>query len=356
VDAAIRVVDHAGVFVGGGFYNPRTSLACRILTRVDEPIDGAFFSARIAAAVAYREGLEIANDARRLVWSEADGLPGVVVDRYGDLLVLQCLTAAMDAARPLLADALRAAVGNLPIHLLDDPGAARLEGFEARRGWLDRAGPDVVTVREGPVRFLVRSGEGHKTGFYLDQAENRPAVAGWARDVEVLDAFCYSGGFAAHALAAGAARALCIDSSADALARARANLELNGLARRAELREGNVFDELRPLDRAGSRFGLIVLDPPPFTRNKRAVAAALRGYKEINLRALRLLAPRGVLATFSCSHHVSPALFEETCRDAAADAGLTVRILATLTQSRDHPVLLTVPETHYLKGLLLQAV
>ena len=350
------MVDHAGGFVGRGFYNPRTSLACRIFTRTDEPIDRAFFSARIAAAVAYREHLEIANDARRLVWSEADGLPGLVVDRYADLLVVQCLTAAMDAARPLLAEGLRAAVGDLPVHLLDDPVAARLEGFEARRGWLDRAGPELVTVREGPVRFLVRPGEGHKTGLYLDQAENRAAVARWARDVGVLDAFCYSGGFAAHALAAGAARAVCIDSSADALGRARANLELNGLADRAELRESNVFDELRALERAGARFGLVVLDPPPFTRNKRAVAAALRGYQEINLRALRLLAPGGVLATFSCSHHVLPALFEETCRDAAADAGVPVRVLATLTQSRDHPVLLTVPETHYLKGLLLQAV
>jgi 23S rRNA (cytosine1962-C5)-methyltransferase len=351
----VTVVDHTGAFVGRGFYNPRTSLACRIFTRVDEPLDAAFFRRRVATAVAYRQTLDMAADARRLVWSEADGLPGAVVDRYADVLVMQCLTAAMDAARATLADALRDVVGELPIYLLDDPGAARLEGFEPRRGWLERTGDEAVTVREGALRFVVTLGEGHKTGTYLDQAENRPLVARRARDVEVLDAFCYTGGFAAHALAAGATRATCIDSSADALAAALANLELNGLAGRAELRDANAFDELRRLERSGARFGLIVLDPPPFTRTRTAVAAALRGYKEINLRALRLLSPGGTLATFSCSHHVSAALFEEICREAAADAGVPVRVLSTLTQSRDHPVLLTVPETHYLKGLLLEA-
>ena len=171
----------------------------------------------------------------------------------------------------------------------------------------------------------------------------------------MLDAFCYGGGFACHALLAGAASALLLDSSADALAQARRNLGLNDVEERATLREGNAFDGLRELQARGERFGLVILDPPPFTRHKSAVEAAARGYKEINLRALRLLEPGGLLATFSCSHHVTPALFEDICRQAAGDAAVRTRLLTTLTQSRDHPVLLNVPETRYLTGLLLEA-
>jgi 23S rRNA (cytosine1962-C5)-methyltransferase len=255
---------------------------------------------------------------------------------------------------PWVVEGLRAALGDLPIYRSDDPAAARLEGFEPGRGWLDRAGPDVLEVREGRCRFAVRPGHGHKTGFYLDQAENRLLVAGRAAGRTVLDAFSYTAAFAIQALAAGATRAVCVDSSEEVLAQARQNLELNGVAERAELRPANAFDELRRLDRAGVRFGLVILDPPPFTRRKEALEAAARGYKEINLRAMRLLPPGGLLATFSCSHHVSPALFEDVCRDAATDAGVGLRVIAALTQSRDHPILLTVPETRYLKGLLLE--
>jgi len=188
------------------------------------------------------------------------------------------------------------------------------------------------------------------------ERENRALVAGLARGRRMLDAFCYAGGFACHALLAGAASALLLDSSADALAQARRNLSLNGVEERATLREGNAFDGLRELQARGERFSLVVLDPPPFTRRKDAVEAAARGYKEINLRALRLLEPGGVLATFSCSHHVAPALFEDICRQAAGDAAVPTRLLSTLTQSRDHPVLLNVPETRYLTGLLLEVV
>jgi 23S rRNA (cytosine1962-C5)-methyltransferase len=199
-------------------------------------------------------------------------------------------------------------------------------------------------------------GSGQKTGLYLDQRDNRALVAAHAAGRPVLDAFCYAGAFACQALRAGATRALLLDSSAEALAAARRNLELNGLAEQAELRADNAFDALRGLEASGERFGLVVLDPPPFTRRKEALDAAARGYKEVNLRGLRLLERGGVLATFSCSHHVTPALFEAICRDAAGDAGVAVRVLATLAQSRDHPMLLTVPETRYLTGLLLQAV
>ena len=211
-------------------------------------------------------------------------------------------------------------------------------------------------IAEGECRQLVVLGGGQKTGLYLDQRENRARLAEHARGRRVLDAFAYAGAFACHALRAGASSALLVESSPDALALARRNLVLNRVAERAELRPANAFDVLRELGAAGERFGLVVLDPPPFTRRKDALEAAARGYKEINLRALRLLEPGGVLATFSCSHHVTPALFEDICRAAAGDAGIPVRVLATLGPSRDHPVLLTVPESRYLTGLLLEAV
>jgi 23S rRNA (cytosine1962-C5)-methyltransferase len=237
----------------------------------------------------------------------------------------------------------------------DDTTMAALEGFEPASSWLDRPGPDEIVVDEAGVRLAVRPGAGHKTGLYLDQAENRVRVGAAAGRGAVLDVFAYAGAFACHALAAGAARAVCVESSADAVAAARRNFELNDAAGRAEVRAVNAFDELRRLDRTRERFDLVVLDPPPFARGRTALAAALRGYKEINLRALRLLAPGGRLATFSCSHHVDPTTFEATCREAATDAGVRLRVLDTLPQAADHPVLLTVPETRYLKGLLLEA-
>jgi len=209
-------------------------------------------------------------------------------------------------------------------------------------------------IDEGPVRLLVRIGGGHKTGLYLDHTDNRLRVAPLAAGRAVLDVFAYTAGFACHALQAGATSAICIESSKDALAGAVDNLALNGVAERAELRDTNAFDELRRLERARHRFGLIVLDPPPFARGRTAVEGALRGYKEINLRAVRLLEPSGVLATFSCSYHVSSDAFEAMVREAASDAGVRLRVVAPLRQSADHPALLTVPETRYLKGLLLQ--
>jgi len=353
---AVSVLDSQGRFLGRGFYNPRPSLVCRLLTRQDEPVDQAFFGRRLEAALALRREAGLVSDAFRLVWSEADGLPGLVVDRYAGVAVIQCLTLGMTHCRPWLVEALGGLEGISHFYGHDEETAGQLEGFQPLRGWINEPGPSEIEIREGPCRFLVAIEGGQKTGFYLDQRENRTLVAGLARRRLVLDVFCYTGAFTCHALAGGAARAVAVESSGEALRLAKRNLELNGVADRAELREGNTFDLLRAMERGGERFDLVALDPPPFTRTKTALDAAARGYKEINLRALRLLAPGGVLATFSCSHHVSPALFEEICRHAAADAGVTVRVLATLSQSRDHPILLTVPETHYLKGLLLQVV
>ena len=352
--STVTVVDSGGRFVGRGFYNPRPALCCRLLTWTDEPLDAAFFRRRIAGAAALR-GRAASSGACRLVWSEADGLPGLVVDRYGPVLVVQCLTLGMARARTTVLDALAATVGALPVFALDEDAPARMEGFEPARGWAGAAGPPAAEVDEDGVRLGVTFGAGHKTGLYLDQRENRLRAGRRADGRDVLDAFAYTAGFACHALAGGARRAVCIESSPEALAGARENLALNGVAGRAELIAANVFDELRRLERGGARFGLIVLDPPPFARSRAAVPAALRGYKEINLRAMRLLERGGSLLTFSCSHHVTEADFEAVCAAAAADAGARLRVVERLTQASDHPIILTIPETRYLKGLLLEA-
>jgi len=347
----VTVVDSTGRFVGRGLFNARPALCCRLLTWTDESIDGDFWRRRVATAVAARAGRAA---GARLVWSEADALAGLVIDRYGPVVVLQTVTLGIARRRAEVAAALRAAIGDVAVYCGDDPTAAALEGFEPAAGWLDATGPTSVVIDEGPVRLLVRIGGGHKTGLYLDQTDNRLRVAPLAAGRAVLDVFAYTAGFACHALQAGATSAICIESSKDALAGAVDNLALNGVAERAELRDTNAFDELRRLERARHRFGLIVLDPPPFARGRTAVEGALRGYKEINLRAVRLLEPSGVLATFSCSYHVSSDAFEAMVREAASDAGVRLRVVAPLRQSADHPALLTVPETRYLKGLLLQ--
>jgi len=354
--SAITVVDAAGRFVGRGFYNPRPALCCRILTWTDDPLDAAFFRRRLDTAVALRgrgqpQG---APTLCRLVWSEADGLPGFVVDRYGPVLITQCLTLGMARVRAMLAKALTDIFPETSVFDMDDPHAAQLEGFSAALGWAGGSGPRTVRVVESGVTFEVAIGIGHKTGLYLDQRENRARLGVLARDRDVLDAFSYTAGFACHALRGGARRAVCIESSPEAISAARQNLAINGVTAQAEIRASNVFDELRRLERDGTRFGVVVLDPPPFARSRAALDAAARGYKEINLRALRLLERGGSLFTFSCSHHVSDTMFEEICREAAADAGVRVRVAERLGQAHDHPVLLSIPETRYLKGLQLE--
>jgi len=353
---AVSVADPAGRVLGRGFYNPRPQIACRLLTWHDEAVDRAFFRRRLETAWRFRQSLAYDGDAGRVVFSEGDRFPGLILDRYGDLLVLQALTLGTEAHAPALAELAAEIVGARAVYRRADPTAGAIEGLRGASGWLTGEAELEVEIREGPCRFRVALAEGQKTGFYLDQRENRAAVAALAAGREVLDAFCYTGAFGAWALRHGAVRVLAIDASAEASARARQHAAANGGVERFEVEESNAFDALRELDRAGRRFDLVILDPPSFTRRKTAVEAAVRGYKEINLRGLRCLRPGGVLATFSCSHHVPGALFEEVCRAAAADAGRAVRVRAALTQARDHPVLLAVPETRYLKGLLLEVI
>src|SRR5882762_1401102 len=265
---AVTVVDSGGRFVGRGFYNPRPALCCRILTWTDEPLDGVLLQRRLERAVALRSRGAAGGPPAlgRLVWSEADGLPGLVVDRYGPALIVQCLTLGMVRVRSAIAEGLARLLDDAPVYAADEDVAARLEGFEAARGWIRGAGPETIEVDEDGVRFVVTLGVGHKTGLYLDQRENRARVAGLAAGRDVLDAFCYTAGFACHALRGGARRAVGVESSPEAITAARRNLELNGVASRAEIQSANVFDELRRLERSGARFGVIVLDPPPFAR------------------------------------------------------------------------------------------
>jgi 23S rRNA (cytosine1962-C5)-methyltransferase len=349
----VTVIRPGGGFVGRGLFNPRPALCCRLLTWADEPLDAGFWRRRLTAAVAARAGRP---GAVRLVWSEADGLAGLVVDRYGPVAVVQTVTLGMARRRAELAAALREVAGDVAVYCADDPAGAALEGFEPAAGWLDGPGPGSVVVEEGDARFLVRVGGGHKTGLYLDQADNRRRVAPLGAGRAVLDVFAYTAGFACQALVAGATRAVCVESSRDALAGAVDNLALNGVAGRAEVRDGNAFDELRRLDRTGARFGLVVLDPPPFARGRGALAGALRGYKEINLRAMRLLTRGGLLFTASCSFHLTKPLFLEMLQEAAADSGRRIALRELRGQPLDHPEILTIPESGYIKGALLEAL
>jgi 23S rRNA (cytosine1962-C5)-methyltransferase len=358
-DEAVTVCAADGRVLGRGFYNPRPQIVCRLLTRHDEPVDDALLRRRLEAAWAYRNTLGYDGDALRVVFGDGDALPGLVVDRYGDVLTLQTLTRGIAARAARLAELAADVTGARAVYRRGDPTAALIEGFEDRSGWMVGRAESPVEIREGPCRFRVDLETGQKTGFYLDQRENRARVAARAAGRVVLDAFCYTGAFSAWALRCGAASVLALDSSGEACARAAAHLAANasaGGAGRHEVLEANAFDALRAFERDGRRFDLVVLDPPPFTRRRTAVDAALRGYKEINLRALRCLAPDGLLATFSCSHHVGPALFEDVCRAAAEDVGRPVRVAGRFEQARDHPVLLAVPETRYLTGLMLEAL
>jgi len=358
-DEAVTVCAADGRVLGRGFYNPRPQIVCRLVTRQDEPVDDALLRRRLETAWAFRGTLAYDGDAGRVVFGEGDALPGLVVDRYGDVLVLQVLTRGIAARAGRLAELAAEVTGARAVYRRGDPTAAAIEGFEDMSGWLLGRAEAVAEFREGPCRFHVDLEGGQKTGFYLDQRESRARVAGRAAGRTVLDAFAYTGAFAAWALQGGAASVLALDSSGAACARAAAHLAANtppGSAARHEVLEANAFDALRAFERDGHRFDLVVLDPPPFTRRRTAVDAALRGYKEINLRAFRCLRPGGLLASFSCSHHVSPTLFEEVCREAAGDVGRPVRVAAHMSQARDHPVLLTVPETRYLTGLLLEVL
>ena len=356
--ATVEIVASSGDFCGRGAYSPTSQIRARIWTfEESEAIDAAFFRRRLARAVESRRRLTLleAHGACRLVFSESDGLPGLIVDRYGEYLVCQFLSAGAEAWRATIVELLGELCAPRGIYERSEGGARHKEGLPSRRGLLAGEEPPAeLEIVMGGARLVVDIANGQKTGAYLDQQRNREQVAVHARDADVLDAFSYTGGFAIACLHAGAQRATLIDSSADALELAKRETSANGVGDRCKFVVANVFDELRSVRGAGTRFDLVVLDPPKFVHSADQVAAGSRGYKDINMLGLALVRPGGILATFSCSGHVDAALFQKIVAGAAVDAGRTAQILERLTQPPDHPVATEFPEADYLKGLILR--
>jgi len=348
----VTVTDRRGRHLGQALYSPTSEIRLRLLTPKRETIDATWWAERIAAAARRRAG--IPATAYRVVHGEGDGLPSLVVDRYGPYIVAQLLSAGLEQVRADVLDGIGAALAPEGILIRNDTTVRRHEGLPLEvtpgRGTV----PDTVAVEEAGVRYLAAPHTGQKTGAFLDQRENRVLVGEHTGAGRALDLFTYHGSFALH-LARRAGEVLAVDSSADALARGRENAALNELTN-ITWREDNAFDLLRELERREELFDTIVLDPPAFAKAKQTVPRALAGYKEINLRAMRLVAPGGVLFTCSCSYHVGRAVFLDMLGDAARDAGRRLQLIAITGAGRDHPELVNVPETGYLKGALLRAV
>ncbi|HEX9579943.1 MAG TPA: class I SAM-dependent rRNA methyltransferase [Gemmatimonadales bacterium] len=349
----VRVTDTARRFLGQALFSPASEIRLRLLTIDERPLTTEWWARRIAAALTRRAAVAARATAYRVVHAEGDGLPSLVVDRYGDHVVAQLLSAGLEARRLEILEAIAAVLSPRGILLRNDASVRRHERLPLEI--VEAAGtvPDEIEVTEHAVRFLVFPRTGQKTGAYLDQRDNRFRLQDLARG-RTLDVFTYQGLFALH-MARRGAEVVAVDSSAPALDVARRNAVLNQ-ASGIEWREGNAFDLLRALERGGERFDTIVLDPPAFAKTRSAVPKALGAYKEINLRAMRLLAPDGLLFTASCSFHVSRTAFLEMLAAAAADSGRRIALREVTGQATDHPQLLTVPETGYLKGAFIQAL
>jgi len=348
----VPVNDRRGRFLGQALYSPKSEIRLRLLTRDPAPITADWWRDRIARALAARDG--ITATAYRVVHAEGDGLPSLVVDRYGAYVVVQLLSAGLEQARADVLAGITAVLDPAGIVLRNDAAVRRHEGLPQEVVTVAGAVPDTVEVEEDGVRYLAAPLTGQKTGAFLDQRENRALIGTAGRPGgRAIDLFAYHGSFALH-LARRAREVIAVDSSADALARGAENAALNGLTN-IVWREANAFDLLRDLERRGEQFDTVVLDPPAFAKTKTSVPRALAGYKEINLRAMRLLAPGGLLLTCSCSFHVHREPFVKMLADAAADSGRRLQLLALAGAGRDHPEVVTIPETGYLKGALLRA-
>jgi 23S rRNA (cytosine1962-C5)-methyltransferase len=347
----VTVIGPRDRVLGQALFSDQSQITLRMVTRGNVVMDERLLAARIDAAIGFRESLALDATAYRLIHGEADLLPSLVVDRYGDYLVVQALSQGMDRLLPAVVNHLQARLQPAGILARNDPKVRSLEGLDRTVAVLAGDVPESVLVREGPVEYDVDLRHGQKTGLFLDQRENREAAARYATG-KLLDAFSYNGGFGLY-LASRCTDVEALDISADAVARITHNAARNGIAH-LRAREANVFDELRRFERAGERFDTIVLDPPAFAKNKAAVHNARAGYKDINLRAMRVLKPGGYLITCSCSYNVSEEMFAEVLHEAAADSQAHMTIVEKRSQGRDHPVLVGVPETHYLKCFVLR--
>ena len=349
----VRVLTSAGRFLAMAVYNPRSQISLRILSRRDEPIDGAFIRGRVRRALDYRRRFADLNSCR-LIFAESDGLPAVIADKFGDVIVLQILCLGMERFKEDIVDALAQELSPRGIYERNDVPVRELEGLSQQTGLLFGEVPDRVEMQENGVRFLVDVKEGQKTGFFLDQKENRAAIAPFVSGMRVLDCFTHTGSFALHAARYGAAEVTGVDISEHACACALENARLNGVEDRVRFECANAFDFLRAHQTAKEQYDVVILDPPAFTKTRSAVEGALRGYKEINLRGMKLTRDGGFFITCSCSQHVTPDLFRGMLLEAQKDAHVQLRQIEWRTQGRDHPILLASPETQYLKCGIFQ--
>jgi len=348
----VSLKDGRDQLLGTAIYNSKSQIIARRISRQRQDLDLDFFTRRLKQAIDYRTRRGVDPRLGRLVWSESDGLPGVIVDRYGDHLVVQTLTLAMDLKKAVLVEALQALLAPQSIVERNDAPIRKAEGLELQTGMLAGDPPETFEITVHDLTFEVDLLRGQKTGFYLDQLPNYAAVAAHAAGKKVLDCFANQGAFALACARAGATKVQAVEISEDCVELIRRNARRNGLV--VEPCAMNVFDLLKDLERQQVRYDLIILDPPSFTKSKSNVHDAMRGYKEIHLRALKLLNPDGLLATFCCSHHVSREIFMEVINAAAVDAKKTLRQLEAYSQGADHPIITTLPETEYLKGWLFE--
>lgn len=342
-----------GRYLGRGFYNPLSQIAIRMLTRWDEIISRSFFERRIRQAWSYRQ--KVADtESCRVIFAESDFLPGLIVDKFSDILVIQTLSFGMDKMKNTIVSLLQEIIQPRGIYERNDVPVRDLEGLPQQTGFLSEPFETMVEMKENGIRFLVDVAEGQKTGYFLDQKENRAALKPLVAGQKVLDCFTHTGSFALHAAHYGAASVTGVDISDHAVAGARKNASLNGYSDRTAFVEANAFDWLRAASDRKDMHDVVILDPPAFTKTRAAVEGAVRGYKEINLRALKIINSGGFLVSCSCSHHVSQDLFLKTIHDAAIDSHRQVRLVEYRSQSKDHPVLLASAETQYIKCAILQ--
>lgn len=352
--SVVTLKDPKGRSLGSAIYNSKSQIIARRFSRHRQKLDEDFFVRRIQQALEYRQRRNVAGNAFRVVWSESDGLPGVIIDQYGPVVVVQTLTLAMDLALPLLTAAILKVLQPSVIIERNDAPVRRAEGMELRSGLLYGDDPGAIDIQMASITFKINPLHGHKTGFYLDQAHSYATVAEHAKNARVLDCFSNQGAFALFSAAQGASEVVGVEISHDLVQLCEENAAQNQL--KIQFHEANAFDFLKKQEQAGEKYDLIILDPPSFTRSKGKRDDAMRGYKELHLRALKMLTPAGKLATFCCSHHVSEQNFMDSLVSASVDAHRLVRLLQRFNQAPDHPVLPHIPETEYLKGFLVEAM
>lgn len=344
----LDICSSKGHFLARGFYNPQSQISLRIMTYHEEPVDKNFIFQRVHEAIEYRRNFADLRSCR-LIFAESDRLPALIVDSFGDTLVLQCLALGMERFKNDVIEALIDELHPMGIWERDDVPVRNLEGLEQQTGLLYGSVPDKVLMTENGVQFWVDVKEGQKTGYFLDQKENRAAIAPFVKNKRVMDCFTHIGSFALHAGHFQASEVIGVDISDYACSFASENAKLNRMENFVHFKTANAFDLLAEESRAGKKYDVIILDPPAFTKSRSTVDRAKRGYKEINLRALKMIVPGGFLITCSCSQHISPQLFSEIVEDAAYDARVILRQVEFRTQGRDHPILPAAPETQYLK-------